>query len=133
MEVRLFIDKVSSEVVSRNISEPINVNININVDSPSLSGNNLSFRFRFRKEMGLAHTHIEGSVVLQALDGNELNMIKNIEKKIREGEIHPLVISIIIIKTQPLVLHLEDAMGIIPVAVPPPPPPTPLTRSTGFI
>jgi len=113
------VESIHSEVLGRpqELSR-ILVSYQLSFDKPVIDGGVLSVRFRLVKDIGLARTTVTGVVILDV----DLHEAKEAEEVLSESS-KPALAEYVILRLQPLILLIEDYMGLPPIPITPPAPP----------
>ena len=114
------LESVHSEVVARPQGPTaVAVAVHVNFDKPVREGNTVTVRFRLVKDTTLVRTTVTGVLVITSQDEKELRELLD---SLGNQKKPPLgLVEYVLLRTQPLILLIEDYMGLPPIPVPPPP------------
>lgn len=111
-------DSVIAEVVNRIPVKENKVLVHLNIDTQETRDNTTTIRFKLTKETVNTRVSITGILTIHTETREDQEKLR----KILETKKHPnpILASVIIMKTQPVILHIEELLGVPPIPIPPP-------------
>lgn len=111
-------DSVIAEVINRNPSRDNRVAVHLNFESVVMDERGLVARFKLSKETFNSRVFVSGILSAEPSNDEERRKLEHVAKN--QGKPDPFLVSAILIRTQPVILHVEELLGVPPLPIPPP-------------
>ena len=108
----VLVDSVFAEVLDRG-SGAGEVRVRVSLLESRFSGRRFSARFRLVKESGSSRVSLSGVVSAEADSDEEAEALR---RAVESGE-NGFLAGVIMVRTLPVILHIEESMGVPPIPV----------------